>query len=137
MQERLGGNRLLRCRLWKMCTAGIALLMVSAFGAATAQAQAGGEANLKLPDLSSVSFFGINGHALLLWGLLFCVFGLIFGMTIYKRLKNLPVHRSMREISELILRDLQNLPDHAGQIPFPSLGLHCRFGYRAVFLRSC
>ncbi len=102
MQERLGGNRSLRCRLWKMCTAGIALLMVGAFGAATAQAQAGGEANLKLPDLSSVTFFGINGHALLLWGILFCVFGLIFGMTIFVGLKNLPVHRSMREISELI-----------------------------------
>ncbi len=35
-------------------------------------------------------------------GLLFCVFGLGFGMAIYIRLKNLPVHRSMREISELI-----------------------------------
>ena len=104
MQERLGGNSLLRCRLWKMCTAGIALSMVGAFGAAAAQAQesVGGEANLKLPDLSSVSFFGINGHALLLWGILFCVFGLIFGMTSYVGLKNLPVHRSMREISELI-----------------------------------
>ncbi len=45
---------------------------------------------------------GVNGHNLLLWGLLFCVFGLAFGLTIYTRLKNLPVHRSMREISELI-----------------------------------
>ena len=35
-------------------------------------------------------------------GLLFCVFGLGFGMVIFMRLKNLPVHRSMREISELI-----------------------------------
>nr|MDP9147897.1 sodium/proton-translocating pyrophosphatase [Acidobacteriota bacterium] len=63
---------------------------------------AGGEANLKLPDLSSVSFLGIDGHRILLFGLIFCVFGLIFGLTIYTRLKNLPVHRSMREISELI-----------------------------------
>ncbi len=38
----------------------------------------------------------------MLFGILFCVFGLIFGLTIYQRLKNLPVHRSMREISELI-----------------------------------
>ena len=35
-------------------------------------------------------------------GLLFCVGGLLFGLAIYVQLKNLPVHRSMREISELI-----------------------------------
>jgi len=64
---------------------------------------AGGEANLKLPDLSSVSFLGgIDGHKLLMIGILFCIFGLGFGLVIYSRLKNLPVHRSMREISELI-----------------------------------
>ncbi len=61
-----------------------------------------GEANLKLPDLSSVQFMGVNGHRLLLWGILFCVLGLAFGLFIYTRLKNMPVHRSMREISELI-----------------------------------
>ncbi|MGD1210077.1 MAG: sodium-translocating pyrophosphatase [Candidatus Acidiferrales bacterium] len=71
--------------------------------AAPAKAAAeGGEANLKLPDLSQVNFLGVDGHKLLLWGLLFCVFGLAFGLTIYVRLKNLPVHRSMREMSELI-----------------------------------
>src|SRR5258706_8101650 len=64
--------------------------------------EAGGEAALKLPDLSSVSFLGMDGHRLLTIGLLFCVFGLGFGMIIFMRLKNLPVHRSMREISELI-----------------------------------
>jgi len=72
--------------------------------AAFAQPEAGGEAALKLPDLSSVSFLNgaIDGHKLLLIGILFCLFGLGFGMVIYMRLKNLPVHRSMREISELI-----------------------------------
>jgi len=65
---------------------------------------AGGEASLKLPDLSSVSFLNgaIDGHRLLLVGILFCIFGLTFGMVIFMRLKNLPVHRVMREISELI-----------------------------------
>ena len=63
---------------------------------------AGGEASLRLPDLSSVNFLGMNGHALLLVGLIFCVFGLLFGLAIYLQLKNLPVHSSMREISELI-----------------------------------
>ena len=55
-----------------------------------------------MPDLSSVNFLGINGHKLLLFGILFCVFGLAFGLAIYTKLKNLPVHRAMREISELI-----------------------------------
>ncbi len=74
-------------------------------GCSTALAQpseASGEASLQLPDLSSVSFLGINGHNLLMIGLLFCLFGLAFGMAIYMQLKNAPVHRSMREISELI-----------------------------------
>ncbi|MGH9708071.1 MAG: sodium-translocating pyrophosphatase, partial [Candidatus Acidiferrales bacterium] len=74
-------------------------------GAAAAQAAAqpaSGEANLKLPDLSQVSFLGVDGHKLLVWGILFCIFGLAFGLTIYSKLKNLPVHSSMREISELI-----------------------------------
>src|SRR3989440_730429 len=62
----------------------------------------GGEAALKLPDLSQVTFLGIDGHKLLLVGLLFCFLGLMFGLAIYIQLKNLPVHRSMREISELI-----------------------------------
>jgi K(+)-stimulated pyrophosphate-energized sodium pump len=65
----------------------------------------GGEASLKLPDLSTVNFanfFGLNGHQLLSVGLLFCVGGLLFGLAIYVQLKNLPVHRSMREMSELI-----------------------------------
>jgi K(+)-stimulated pyrophosphate-energized sodium pump len=61
-----------------------------------------GEASLKLPDLSSVSFLGVDGHKLLLVGLLFCLFGLLFGMAIYLQLKKMPVHRTMLEISELI-----------------------------------
>jgi K(+)-stimulated pyrophosphate-energized sodium pump len=86
----------------------LAVAALLSFGGVTALAQpaesTGGEASLKLPDLSSVSFLNgaIDGHRLLLIGILFCIFGLCFGMVIYVRLKNLPVHRSMREISELI-----------------------------------
>jgi len=69
---------------------------------AAPQEEAGGEANLRLPDLSQVSFLGVDGHKLLLFGILICIFGLLFGMTIFIRLKNLPVHRAMRDISELI-----------------------------------
>jgi K(+)-stimulated pyrophosphate-energized sodium pump len=80
------------------------LLATSASALAQSTSEAGGEAALKLPDLSQVSFFNgaIDGHRLLMIGILFCLFGFVFGMTIYARLKNLPVHRAMREISELI-----------------------------------
>jgi K(+)-stimulated pyrophosphate-energized sodium pump len=101
---RLAAESLRRFRFGRIFAAGAALattLMTVAAAPAKAAAE-GGEANLKLPDLSQVNFLGVDGHKLLLWGLLFCVFGLAFGLTIYVRLKNLPVHRSMREMSELI-----------------------------------
>jgi K(+)-stimulated pyrophosphate-energized sodium pump len=88
----------------KTLAATLALLLIGAptLLAQSAPEAAGGEANLKLPDLSRVEFLGVNGHRLLTIGILFCVFGLGFGLTIYTRLKNLPVHRAMLEISELI-----------------------------------
>jgi K(+)-stimulated pyrophosphate-energized sodium pump len=70
--------------------------------ATLAAGREGGEAALKLPDLSQVTFLGIDGHKLLLIGLVFCFLGLMFGLVIFVQLKNLPVHRSMKEISELI-----------------------------------
>src|SRR5580698_5827264 len=86
----------------KTCAAAMVAMLFTAM-AAHAAPEAGGEANLKLPDLSSVSFIGgVNGHNLLLYGILASVFGLVFGMVSYMKLKNLPVHRAMREISELI-----------------------------------
>ena len=82
----------------------VAVMTLASVAFAQPSGEVGGEANLKLPDLSSVSFLNnaIDGHKLLLIGILFCVFGLGFGLVIYTRLKNLPVHRAMREISELI-----------------------------------
>jgi K(+)-stimulated pyrophosphate-energized sodium pump len=82
--------------------AAMAALLLPTAALAQPEQTGGGEANLVLPDLSSVSFFGMNGHALLTIGLLFCAGGLLFGLTIYVQLKNLPVHRTMLEISELI-----------------------------------
>ena len=90
------------CRFGRMLAAAFAVLTLSASTALAQPASEAGEANLKLPDLSQVSFLGTDGHRLLMWGLLFCFFGLCFGLAIYMRLKNLPVHRAMREISELI-----------------------------------
>ena len=63
----------------------------------------GGEANLVLPDLGQATFFGgVNGRSLLMFGLLISALGLVFGFVSYTRLRNLPVHKSMLEISELI-----------------------------------
>jgi len=61
------------------------------------------EANLKLPDLGSATFLGgIKGSTLLMGGLAVSALGLIFGLIIFNRLKNMAVHSSMREVSELI-----------------------------------
>lgn len=60
------------------------------------------EAELKIPDLSTVSFLGMTGHGLLVWGLLICFLGMVFGFVQYTQIRSLPVHSSMREISELI-----------------------------------
>ncbi|HXE91125.1 MAG TPA: sodium-translocating pyrophosphatase [Terriglobales bacterium] len=79
----------------------LALLAAPAF-AQTPEHQPGGEASLILPDVSQVHFLGVDGHRLLLVGILFCILGLVFGLVIYMQLKNLPVHRAMRDISELI-----------------------------------
>jgi K(+)-stimulated pyrophosphate-energized sodium pump len=80
-----------------------ALILMSASVPAFAQSAAGGEANLVLPDLTQATFLGgTNGRTLLMWGLLVCALGLLFGMATYTQLRNLPVHKSMLEISELI-----------------------------------
>jgi K(+)-stimulated pyrophosphate-energized sodium pump len=61
------------------------------------------EADLVLPDLHSVSFLGgIPGDTLLLWGLVICLFGMVFGAIQYMGIRKLPVHSAMKEISELI-----------------------------------
>src|SRR5712692_1609454 len=62
----------------------------------------GGEANLILPDLSTVDFRGVNARTLLMGGLGVCVLGLLFGLMVFTQLKNLPVHVAMRDVSELI-----------------------------------
>jgi len=72
---------------------------------AYSQDTAAGEANLVLPDLGSsqVTFLGgTSGRTLLMGGLVICALGLLFGLVSFMQLRNLPVHRSMREISELI-----------------------------------
>src|SRR5262249_17472282 len=95
-----GGSPLMR-----LLTA-VVYVLLAALGAGPAFAAAASghrsEIDLVVPALSQVSFLGTDGHTLPLFGLGICVLGLVFGLVIYGQLKNLPVHRSMREISELI-----------------------------------
>ncbi|OFW61092.1 MAG: hypothetical protein A2133_00475 [Actinobacteria bacterium RBG_16_64_13] len=78
------------------------------FGAAAvsllafAPAAQASEADLTLPNLGDVTFRGISGNLLLALGLIICALGLLFGLVIFYQIRNLPAHRSMREISELI-----------------------------------
>jgi K(+)-stimulated pyrophosphate-energized sodium pump len=90
------------CRAAKLFALAATVLTLGAAAFAQGNQEVGGEAALKVPDLSTVSFLGVDGHKLLLVGIGFCILGLLFGLAIYRRLKNLPVHRSMREMSELI-----------------------------------
>ncbi len=80
------------------------LLMVPAHGFAQAGTPPpAGEANLILPDLGQANFIGgINGRTLLMGGLGICVLGLLFGFMTYNQLRDLPVHQSMKDVSELI-----------------------------------
>ena len=93
-------------RIWAVVATMLVGVSTAVIAAQPAEAPAhapGGEVNLVLPDLGSVSFLGgIDGHTLLLSGLVVSVLGLLFGLIFYTQLKNLPVHSSMLEVSELI-----------------------------------
>jgi K(+)-stimulated pyrophosphate-energized sodium pump len=83
----------------------LTLLTLAALAAPLmAQEQAGGEANLRLPNLDNAPPFlgAFSGRALLMGGMVISAFGLLFGLIIFNRLKNMAVHASMREVSELI-----------------------------------
>ena len=114
-------------------SAALVLLLLSGTALLARPAEdAAGEAGLKLPDLSQVTFLGIDGHKLLLFGIVICIFGLLFGMAIFTQAKKpagAPIHaRNFRTD----LRNLQNLPNHARQVPAPLVGVH-RHCHRAVF----
>jgi K(+)-stimulated pyrophosphate-energized sodium pump len=62
------------------------------------------EADLMLPDLSTVSFFNgaVNGNVLMYLGIVVCVVGLAFALVQYKKTENLPAHKSMLDVSNII-----------------------------------
>jgi K(+)-stimulated pyrophosphate-energized sodium pump len=86
-----------------LLAAAVVFLFAPNFGyAQTAPPEAGGEAHLILPDLSQGTFVGFNGRTLLMGGLVICALGLLFDLATYRRLRDLPVHKSMLDVSELI-----------------------------------
>ncbi len=98
-------RRVLPALLIAILGASLFLFSASAAFAETGAASGhrpGGEVNIKLPDLNGGDFLGFTGSQILLSGLLVCALGMLFGLLNYKKLKDMPVHRSMAEISDLI-----------------------------------
>jgi K(+)-stimulated pyrophosphate-energized sodium pump len=100
------------------------------FAAAVAQEPAqvgaehrpGGEVNIRLPDLNQGDFLGFTGHQILLSGILVCVLGLLFGLFTYTNVHNLPLHRSMAEISDLIYETCKAYMIQQGKLLLVLLG---------------
>ena len=99
-----------RSTLFKRNLSIIAVLLFSTFLVGTSFSQGpetpahspGGEANLVLPDLGSTNFLGVPGNVILYGGLVVSAAGLFFGIRICKEIHDMPVHSSMREVSDLI-----------------------------------
>src|SRR5213596_2617518 len=90
------------CCARRLIVPALVVLAIVSLVAPALAAGGAGEASLRVPDLGQVTFGGVPGRTLLMLGLIVCGLGLVFGMVIFVQLKNLPVHSSMREISELI-----------------------------------
>ena len=101
-QRTTGMQRKLRWAIVVAALSGAIALTSCATTPQSPGAEGSGEANLQLPDLGSVDFLGLPGDILLGLGLIVCALGLVFGIMTYRQLSSLPVHQSMREISELI-----------------------------------
>ena len=83
---------------WSLvCSLGISLFLMTPMAFA-------GEADIKLPDLSQISFMGgsLGGLTILNLGLIICAIGMIFGWRQYVQTKNLPAHQAMLDVSNTI-----------------------------------
>ena len=81
---------------------GWALLLMPSLAQAAQPQHKGGEADLVLPDLGSVEMLGMSGSSLLKLGMLVAALGLVFGVVTLFQVKNLPTHKSMAEVSQII-----------------------------------
>ena len=86
----------------------------------------GGEANLVLPDLGQVDFQGINGRTLLMAGLVVCLLGLaVRAGDLHAAEEPAGAPLDARDL-RADLRDLQDLPDHPGQVHPDPRAVHRR-----------
>ncbi|HEX4644111.1 MAG TPA: sodium/proton-translocating pyrophosphatase, partial [Verrucomicrobiae bacterium] len=79
------------------------VLLLAVFGGSTGVFAS--EADIKIPDLTQVSFNGlggIRGVTLMYWGIVICFIGAAFGLVQYQQTKALQVHDSMRNVSHTI-----------------------------------
>ena len=97
MHRRLGAS----VPFFVACLFGWALLLIPSLAQA-AQPRHGGEADLVLPDLGSVQVLGMSGSSLLMLGMIVAALGLVFGVVTLLQVKNLPVHKSMSDVSQII-----------------------------------
>lgn len=83
--------------IWTFLLSGFIFLLL----AGTAFA---GEADIKLPDLTQISFLGgsLQAMTILNVGLIICLIGMIFGVLQYVQTKNLPAHKAMLDVSQTI-----------------------------------
>ncbi|HSV74810.1 MAG TPA: sodium-translocating pyrophosphatase [Chthonomonadales bacterium] len=80
-------------------------LLLGVLAVSAQPAYGGAEAKLVLPNLfdkDQATFLGTSGGNLLVIGLFVAAAGMLFGLWAYMKLRALPVHRAMLEISELI-----------------------------------
>ncbi|MCL1839236.1 MAG: sodium-translocating pyrophosphatase, partial [Propionibacteriaceae bacterium] len=108
MSKNLKSRNLIRTGLTGILGA-VAIFLVACSGDTQVPVEGGGdhisEVNLPIPEqLLTITFFGgaINGLTLMLIGIAICLAGFAFGIVSYLKLKALPVHKSMKEISDLI-----------------------------------
>ncbi|MEN9723040.1 MAG: hypothetical protein RJB38_1026 [Pseudomonadota bacterium] len=90
---------------WKMLRKVSLSLSVSVGAVLMASQALASEADLKLPELNTVfNLFGteVTGTSILGWGMVIAALGLVFGLVEFMKIKNLPAHRSMLDISSLI-----------------------------------
>ena len=84
---------------------GILSVLLLVFLMFTALPVLAGEADIKVPPLDQVQFAafgGMSGLSIMYFGLFVCVIGLLFALVQYKQTSNLPAHKSMLDVSNII-----------------------------------
>jgi K(+)-stimulated pyrophosphate-energized sodium pump len=95
---RQAGSPMMKCKI---------PFLIAIFAASTAFAGAAPDlsnSDINLPSLHDVSFLSgqLTGRGILFFGLIICAVGAAFGFFEYARTRALPVHRSMRDVSQII-----------------------------------